>query len=397
MATTISRTWYDTLQDDSGSGTDGSVWDKADVDALLDAIDALLAANLALGGTLTITGALSGVTGVTVASGTIAASTPIVTGTQTWNDGATTFTGLRLNVTDTASAAASNLIDLLVGGSSKFKVQKDGAVTAVGVNSDTISEKTAAAGVTVDGVLLKDGAVTGQLVTPQTTTSTGAQANFSLSGRNVYLRCTGAAPEFSGFTVNGATPSDGDRVRIVCLGTTAKVTTEGAGSTAANRIICPSTTGQIVGLNGVMDLSYDGTTGRWRESLVDTGARIVVAHNAADFTANGSMTWTVEAADLNHFEYVQRGNVVTVWLRIADSTVGGTLNNELRIAFPGGFTLTSTTALTPVYMFNGTTTIGLFIAASNTITLYKNTGLDNYVASTNATNTGMPGVEFRVN
>lgn len=49
---------------------------------------------------------------------------------QTWNAAGTTFTGLKLNVTDTASAAASLLADLQVGGSSKFKVDKSGAVTA---------------------------------------------------------------------------------------------------------------------------------------------------------------------------------------------------------------------------------------------------------------------------
>ena len=36
----LDRTWYNTLVDDSGSGLDGSIWDKADVDALMDAIDA---------------------------------------------------------------------------------------------------------------------------------------------------------------------------------------------------------------------------------------------------------------------------------------------------------------------------------------------------------------------
>jgi hypothetical protein len=36
----IDRTAYNLLVDDSGSGLDGSVWDKADVDAILDAIDA---------------------------------------------------------------------------------------------------------------------------------------------------------------------------------------------------------------------------------------------------------------------------------------------------------------------------------------------------------------------
>jgi len=39
-----------------------------------------------------------------------------------WNDAATVFTGLKLNVTDTASAASSKLLDLQVGGTSKFEV-----------------------------------------------------------------------------------------------------------------------------------------------------------------------------------------------------------------------------------------------------------------------------------
>jgi hypothetical protein len=51
--------------------------------------------------------------------------------TDTWNAGATTFTGIGLNVTDTASAAGSLLIDLQVGGVSKFSVTKGGVLTAV--------------------------------------------------------------------------------------------------------------------------------------------------------------------------------------------------------------------------------------------------------------------------
>jgi len=49
---------------------------------------------------------------------------------QTWNDGATTFAGIKLNVTNTASASGSLLMDLQVGGSSKFKVDKDGRIIA---------------------------------------------------------------------------------------------------------------------------------------------------------------------------------------------------------------------------------------------------------------------------
>ena len=57
---------------------------------------------------------------------------PIYALTDTWNAGATTFTGIGLNVTDTASAAASLLLDLQVGGSSQFNVRKDGQVSTSG-------------------------------------------------------------------------------------------------------------------------------------------------------------------------------------------------------------------------------------------------------------------------
>lgn len=46
--------------------------------------------------------------------------------TDTWNAGGTTFNAIKMNVTDTASAAASKLVTLQVGGTEKFSVQKDG-------------------------------------------------------------------------------------------------------------------------------------------------------------------------------------------------------------------------------------------------------------------------------
>ena len=65
--------------------------------------------------------------------------------TLNWNNAATAFTGLKLNVTDTASAAGSNLLDLQSGGSSKFNVSKtDGNVTTtarrINLASDTTSQ-----------------------------------------------------------------------------------------------------------------------------------------------------------------------------------------------------------------------------------------------------------------
>lgn len=48
--------------------------------------------------------------------------------TATWNSGGTTFNGIKLNVTDAASAADSKLWDFQVGGSTKGYLQKDGAL-----------------------------------------------------------------------------------------------------------------------------------------------------------------------------------------------------------------------------------------------------------------------------
>ena len=48
--------------------------------------------------------------------------------TDTWNNSGTSFNAIVMDVTNTASAATSNLLDLRVGGTSQFKVQKDGKV-----------------------------------------------------------------------------------------------------------------------------------------------------------------------------------------------------------------------------------------------------------------------------
>ena len=45
---------------------------------------------------------------------------------ETWNAAGTTFTAVNVNVTDTASAASSKLLDLQVGGVSQFNVDKNG-------------------------------------------------------------------------------------------------------------------------------------------------------------------------------------------------------------------------------------------------------------------------------
>jgi hypothetical protein len=89
---------------------------------------------------LQLAGGLLGSTALTGA--TITANAPVLDLAQTWNNAAVTFTGAKFNVTDTASNAASLLMDLQVGGTSRFSVAKDGnvrLVTSAGVASHGIS------------------------------------------------------------------------------------------------------------------------------------------------------------------------------------------------------------------------------------------------------------------
>ena len=62
----------------------------------------------------------------------------------TWNAGATTFTGIQANMTDTASGASSLLMDLQTNGVSQFKVTKTGTTTINGavniVGTTTLSK-----------------------------------------------------------------------------------------------------------------------------------------------------------------------------------------------------------------------------------------------------------------
>lgn len=82
---------------------------------------------------ITVTEFLTGILGSTSITGaTVTTSQPLLNLAQTWNAGAVTFTGLKLNVTDTTSASASLLLDLQVGASSKFSVTKAGALTVGG-------------------------------------------------------------------------------------------------------------------------------------------------------------------------------------------------------------------------------------------------------------------------
>lgn len=69
---------------------------------------------------------LGDVFGLEAAGETVTADTPVIDQAQTWNAGAVTFTGVKLNVTNTASASASMLYDFQVAGTSMGHLRSDG-------------------------------------------------------------------------------------------------------------------------------------------------------------------------------------------------------------------------------------------------------------------------------
>jgi hypothetical protein len=101
----LDRTWYNTLVDDDGSNTVGSLWDKTDVDALMDAVDAAIV-------TLNATDATKAPLASPTFTGTPAAPTAAL-GTSTTQLATTAFTAAALapgvsapTTTGTATALA---------------------------------------------------------------------------------------------------------------------------------------------------------------------------------------------------------------------------------------------------------------------------------------------------
>jgi hypothetical protein len=96
----------------------------------------------------------------------------------TWNNVATTFNGIKLDVTDTASAAASKLIDLQVGSVTKFNVTKAGN-TAIAGTLDVTGAATFKSSAKSDSATAGIGYATGAggAVTQLTSRTTGVTLN----------------------------------------------------------------------------------------------------------------------------------------------------------------------------------------------------------------------------
>ena len=67
-----------------------------------------------------------------LSTGAVVADTPLLNFAQTWNNAGVAFTGWKLNVTDSASDAASLLAAFQIGGTTKFQISKAGELRCSG-------------------------------------------------------------------------------------------------------------------------------------------------------------------------------------------------------------------------------------------------------------------------
>jgi hypothetical protein len=88
-------------------------------------------------GVVTVSQAGFGAKDITLTRGTITTDLKVADSSVTWNAGGITFTAWKLNLTDTASAAASKLVDLQKAGVTQYSVDKNGA-TAIGPGATAI-------------------------------------------------------------------------------------------------------------------------------------------------------------------------------------------------------------------------------------------------------------------
>jgi hypothetical protein len=192
----------------------------------------------------------------------------------------------------------------------------------------------------------------------------------------------------------------GQRLTIVSVGAgQIDLANQDSSSSAANRIITGLTgTISLAATAGRAVLQYDGTSQRWRVVEHDQGTYISPAFSSGDFTANGSMTWSVDSGDVLDYSYYLIGRRLLLNVYINNTTVGGTANTTLLVKIPGGFTATRSVNM-PIRVNDGSGAIqGLLASVSSQTNLQVFRALNlttNWSLTTNAT--GVFGMlEFEV-
>lgn len=110
------------------------------------------------------------------------------------------------------------------------------------------------------------------------------------------------------------------------------------------------------------------------------------AFSAANFTANGTMTWVLAAGDVLDEAYMQVGKTLFYKFVFNTTTVGGVASSELRVSLPAGLTAASLSIVPYILIDNGTLRTGLVQAvAGATFLRFQLAGGGNFALAADTT------------
>jgi hypothetical protein len=317
---------------------------------------------------------------------------PLSALTATWNASGTTFTAVKMNVTDTASAAASLLLDLQVGGTSQFRVSKGGRITAqtltlglggqtavadntaIGVNALNSASLTSASNVAVGYLAGRDlttggeNTVVGAYALPSATT---AGTNTAIGLASLNAATTGGANTAVGTYAMAALTTATDNVAIgrealdllttgsgntACGRNAGDVLTTGERNTIIGKGSDPSAAAGVdqtvvgEGLTGKGDDTafIGGTNGAYNEKNVTTWETTSDARIKKNIVSNGAGLEIISQINVRNFEYRTAEEITELPASAAINQPGvqlGVIAQELQAVLPQCVTENSTGVL----------------------------------------------------
>ncbi len=290
---------------------------------------------------------VAGSSGLTITGATQTVTHPVIDATQTWNAVGTTFTGIKLNVTNTASAAASKLMDVQIAGSSLFSVSKTGGNVLVASASPFNATNTA----------LSIGAIGRGFYSPASTTigvggntlglmewssqSNVAQivmpsdASFGWTATNTGASITGTFDTIlrrdAANTLALRNSTNAQTFNVYNTWTTAATNFEAFGLGWASNVLHLGTTkGSVTGTARVLQIDYGGTTTAAFSIPITSGD---IAHGGlvGTYTTSGS---GLTVANVGANSCGTSAATVAGNLNAFEVTVGTVAGTQCRVTFP---------------------------------------------------------------
>lgn len=223
-----------------GSGVSGPTSATDNAIARFDGTSGTLLQNSVV--TIGDTGAIAGAISLSISQGTITDPANAFTVASTWNDAADTFVGTSIDITDTASAAASLIARWRVGGSDMASISKAGLLTLAGnlfVNGGNLASTSTTFNLAISTATTINIGSTGA-----TTVRIGAAAaNYGFSVGSVgnikynfggTITSSGVGTTAAGINFNvDITGAAGDTAYLAFFANSGSITTQGASETIA--------------------------------------------------------------------------------------------------------------------------------------------------------------------